>query len=169
MMRVGEESYGSNEQDITILDRRYDQYDNILSKSVNGEKNIYTDNSMNRFVEGFDMNINELELHDEKIINIEMKSQKDYFDCIYIRIECSDKTLTIKCLDCFSATINCNMGIIGKDSIRDIEISDITIEKTISLYPEKKTISNYKRLYINTNTTNSVIEIVAKDICYSLE
>lgn len=115
------------------------------------------------------MNINELELHDEKIIDIEMKSQKDYFDCIYIRIECYDKTLTIKCLDCFSATINCNMGIIGKDSIRDIEISDMTIEKTISLYPEKKIISDYKRLYINTNTTNSVIEIVAKNVCCFLE
>ena len=47
--------------------------------------------------------LSELELHDEIILDIEMKSIKDYFDNICIRIEHCKKTILIKCSDCFSA------------------------------------------------------------------
>lgn len=72
--------------------------------------------------------LSELELHDEIILDIEMKSIKDYFDNICIRIEHCKQTILIKCSDCFSANLNCNMNIAGKDSVRNIEIADAIIE-----------------------------------------
>ncbi|MBQ8913248.1 MAG: hypothetical protein IJ054_04295, partial [Lachnospiraceae bacterium] len=61
--------------------------------------------------------------------------------------------------------------ISGCDTIRSFYMDNITIKKNISKYPEKNMSIPLKKIYINLNTSNSVIEVLAKEItcCYENE
>ncbi len=117
------------------------------------------------------MEIGKINLHDEKLISINMISKADFFDEIIIKSEYQDNTLIIQCKNCYSAKLDCNLFISGCDTIRSFYMEDIIKEKNISNYPEKKISIPLKKIYINLNTSNSVIEVLAKEItcCYENE
>lgn len=113
------------------------------------------------------MEIEKIDLHDEKLLSIGMSSKSDFFDEITIKVEYQDNTLVIQCRSCYSAKLDCNLFISGCDTIRSFYIENIIMEQNISKYPEKKISIPLKRIYINLNTSNSDIEILAKEItCY---
>lgn len=114
------------------------------------------------------MNIDEIDLHDEKMLNISIVSDKDFFNIINIKIEYQDNVLIIQCKDCYSAKLDFHMYISGFDTIRSFDVENIIIEQVISQYPEKKILIPLKKICFNLNTSNSSIEILAKDIiCYN--
>ena len=100
------------------------------------------------------MEIGKINLHDEKLISINMISKADFFDEIIIKTEYQDNTLIIQCKNCYSAKLDCDLFISGCDTIRSFYM-DIPL----------------KKIYINLNTSNSVIEVLAKEItcCYENE
>ena len=113
------------------------------------------------------MDVSKIELHDEKIIGINMVSDKAFFDIIYVKVEYQDNVLIIQCKDCYSATLDFHMYISGCDTIRNFIVENVIIEQIISKYPEQKMSIPLKKICFNLNTTNSDIEIIAKDImCY---
>lgn len=117
------------------------------------------------------MDSKKIDLHDEKLISINMVSKDDFFDEIIIKTEYQDNTLIIQCKNCYSAKLDCNLFISGCDTIRSFYMEDIIKEKNISNYPEKNMFIPLKKIYINLNTSNSVIEVLAKEItcCYENE
>ena len=114
------------------------------------------------------MDIKNIDLHDEKIISISMISKANFLDDIIIKTEYQDGLLEMNCKDCYSAKLNCNLFINGCDTIRYFYVENTVIEQVISKYPEKKTSIPLKRVFINLNTSNSDIEILAKDVVYNL-
>lgn len=115
------------------------------------------------------MDIEKIDLHDEKLISINMGSKSDFFDEIIIKVEHQNNVLIIQCTNCYSAKLDCNLFISGCDTIRSFYMENIIMEKNISKYPEKKISIPLKRIYINLNTSNSDIEILAKDIVCKYE
>ncbi|SEP92450.1 hypothetical protein SAMN02910289_00915 [Lachnospiraceae bacterium RM5] len=115
------------------------------------------------------MDLEKLVLHDEKLISINMISKADFFDEIIIKTEYQDNTLIIQCKNCYSAKLDCNLFISGCDTIRSFYVENIIMEKNISKYPEKNISIPLKKIYINLNTSNSVIEVLAKEITYCYE
>lgn len=121
------------------------------------------------FREVMTMDSEKIDLHDEKLLSINMVSKAGFFDEIIIKTEYQDNTLIIQCKNCYSAKLDCNLFISGCDTIRSFYMEDIIKEKNISNYPEKKISIPLKRIYINLNTSNSDIEILAKDIVCKYE
>ena len=113
------------------------------------------------------MDIRKIELHDEKLISIIMSSNTGFFDMIKILVEYQRRTLEIQCNDCYSAKLDCNLFISGCDTIRNFSLEKINVEQFISKYPERKISIPLYKISLNTNISNSDIEIIAKDInCY---
>ena len=113
------------------------------------------------------MDIDKIDLYDKKIISINIVSYKDFFNIINIKVEYQDDILIIQCKDCYSAKIDSNMYISGYDSIRFFSAENILIKQEISKYPQKNISIPLKKVYFNLNTSNSNIEILAKNIiCY---
>ena len=123
------------------------------------------------FREVMTMDSEKIDLHDEKLLSINMVSKAVFFDEIIIKTEYQDNTLIIQCKNCYSAKLDCNLFISGCDTIRSFYMDNITIKKNISKYPEKNMSIPLKKIYINLNTSNSVIEVLAKEItcCYENE
>lgn len=115
------------------------------------------------------MDLEKLVLHDEKLISINMISKADFFDEIIIKTEYQDNTLIIQCKNCYSAKLDCNLFISGCDTIRSFYMENVIMEKNISKYSEKKISIPLKKIYMNLNTSNSVIEVLAKEITYCYE
>lgn len=117
------------------------------------------------------MDSEKIDLHDEKLLSINMVSKAGFFDEIIIKTEYQDNTLIIQCKNCYSAKLDCNLFISGCDTIRSFYMDNITMKKNISKYPEKNMSIPLKKIYINLNTSNSVIEVLAKEItcCYENE
>ena len=123
------------------------------------------------FREVMTMDSEKIDLHDEKLLSINMVSKAGFFDEIIIKTEYQDNTLIIQCKNCYSAKLDCNLFISGCDTIRNFYMENITMKKNISKYPEKNMFIPLKKIYINLNTSNSVIEVLAKEItcCYENE
>ena len=115
------------------------------------------------------MDLEKLNLHDEKLISVNMVSKADFFDEIILKIEYQNNSLIIQCKNCYSAQFDCNLFISGFDTIRSFYMENIIMEKVISKYPQKKISIPLKKIYINLNTSNSVIEVLAKDIVCKFE
>ena len=49
------------------------------------------------------MDIEKIELHDEKLISIFMSTKAGFFDVIEITVEYQERSLVIQCNDCYSA------------------------------------------------------------------
>lgn len=113
------------------------------------------------------MDIEKIELHDEKLISIFMSTKAGFFDVIEITVEYQERSLVIQCNDCYSAKLDCNLFICGCDTIRSFSFEKINIEQMISKYPERKISIPLYKISFNMNTSNSNIEIIAKEInCY---
>ena len=123
------------------------------------------------FREVMTMDSEKIDLHDEKLLSINMVSKAGFFDEIIIKTEYQDNTLIIQCKNCYSAKLDCDLFISGCDTIRSFYMDNITMKKNISKYPEKNMSIPLKKIYINLNTSNSVIEVLAKEItcCYENE
>ncbi len=81
--------------------------------------------------------IRQCDLHDEKIMGIEIITKNDFFCSINITTERDNKKVIIKCIDCYSANFNLNMFIKGDDTIRSCNVEDVIVKRKISDYPEK--------------------------------
>lgn len=108
--------------------------------------------------------IQNINLHDEKILGIEIDSKEDFFNIIAIKVKNNDKIMAIKCIDCYSADLNLNMYITGDDTIRFLKIENITVQRKVCNNPEEIINISLKKLIINLNTTNSNIIITAREI-----
>lgn len=110
-----------------------------------------------------------IDLHDEKLISINMFTKADFFDEIIIKTEYHNNTLIIQCKNCYSAKLDFNLFISGCDTIRELYMENVTIEQNISKYPEKRISIPLKKIHLNLNTSNSDIEILARDIVCKFE
>ena len=108
--------------------------------------------------------IQNINLHDEKILGIEIDSKEDFFNVIAIKVKYNDKKMAIKCTDCYSADLKLNMYITGDDTIRSLKIENITVQRKVCNNPEEVINISLKKLIINLNTTNSDIIITAREI-----
>lgn len=119
--------------------------------------------------------LNEIAFHDANVLGLEIKTINDHFDCILITLESSEfmnsyRTSTIKLVfrDCFKAQFNLQMWIVGKDSVRSFDLI-----KDSNWIPEVEKLnkdgygpkaSDLKHFHLNLNTSNSSIDILAKEV-----
>ena len=118
------------------------------------------------------MNIEKINFHDAIIENIILSSDNDFIDKIEIIVKTSNERISLLFSDCFSVKCDFNLWISGMDSIRECyyELSDEYINTLAEL--RKKGFmpfeNQFKFFKIVTNTSNSIIEIVYKDVDISL-
>lgn len=110
------------------------------------------------------MTVNEIDsynFHDAIIDKLEMSSQNDFFSEIILTLSFPNlERLKFVFRDCLCANLSLQMWIQGQDSIRNWSFDPA--EKVKPLMESYK--QTFKYISFNTNTTNSIIEVIYSSV-----